>query len=281
MINIENPNMILLNPILSRLLTDFKRKQVSRFPIIAQVRNEFSIIFKDSRISYPKSDIKRIIGELNIDGLDDKNRQFIQLNSRLINNEKYAENNPDYYSRKTIDEKKVSKWMRDYLKPFSTDELIEKSAHHAESHVNTWVNQPKHLVNDLVNNSKSDIMKELYAMKQAGLQPLTDTFKKYMGEAMNAYEDWLVRNTKNFSRTHVFINPDESVMVTIKSKEGVQETTTCKNETTTYESLLDCPVILQQNITMLRMLDGVDFIAQVGYKASNIEFWIETHTDSE
>ena len=275
MINIINPNNIVLNPKLSALLTDFKRKQVSRFPINAEIENEYLIRFFDSRISYAQSTkIENIIGELKLDGLDDKNRQYIRIDSRLINNEKYSDYNINYYSRQTVDDKKVSKWMRDYLKPFSIDEIIDKTVYMAESKVEFWIDQPKNLVHDLVSSSKSDIMQELYAMKQAGLEPVTNTFKKYMGDAMNAYEDWLERKKKKFSRTHVFINPDESVVITIKDDES-------KSNTTTYESLAECPSIIQQNVTLLRMLEGDNFIPQVGMRSSKVEFWIETHTDSE
>jgi hypothetical protein len=239
------------------------------------VLSEYSIRFFDSRVSYaPNTKIANIIGELKLDGLDDKNRQYIRIDSRLINNEKYSDHNADYHSRQTVDDKKVSKWMRDYLKPFNVDEIIYKTKFMAESKVDFWIDQPKNLVNDLVMHNKSHIMEELYAMKQAGLEPITNTFKKYMGDAMNAYEEWLERRKKKFSNIHVFINPDESVVITTQDHED-------KNNTTIYESLAECPSTIQQNVTLLRMVEGDNFIPQVGMRSSKVEFWIETHTDSE
>jgi len=269
MINIINPNNLTLHKTLDKLLTEFKRKQVSRFAINAIIRAEGIIIFTDSRFPTPTTARKTndILGSLFIDGLDDKNRLIVSVSSRLITNDKFSAHNEDYHKRSTIDDKKVSKWLRDYIKPYSPIEITDKSERYADAQVSNWVEQSARFVGDFVRSDRMEVMEYLLEMKRQGLEPVTDKFRKYMKEGLPHYEEWLRRKAKRFSKVHVLVNPDESVMIT------------ANEETTFYESLQQAPETIQQNIALLRMGENTEFIPEIGYVVSHNEFWIETHTE--
>ena len=97
------------------LLTDFRRVQVSRFPIDVKATDNDNnrIAFVDSRFPTNTVHYKRNLAVLETNTVDDKGRKIYVLRSRLIKNEKYAQHNDDYHSRETTDLKKLSKFLRD------------------------------------------------------------------------------------------------------------------------------------------------------------------------
>ena len=113
MLNIINPEE--MNPIFTQLIADFRRTQVSRFPITVTARNSGAlIVFEDNRFPAKNTKVENVVGTLRDAGLDKNNKQTYEVRSRLINNEKYASHNDDYFSRTTNDPKKVSKFLKDY-----------------------------------------------------------------------------------------------------------------------------------------------------------------------
>jgi hypothetical protein len=97
------------------LLADFRRVQVSRFPIDVEATDNDNnrIYFVDSRFPTSVVNYKRNLAVLETNGVDDKGRRIYVLRGRLIKNEKYSEQNDDYHSRETNDLKKLSKYLRD------------------------------------------------------------------------------------------------------------------------------------------------------------------------
>jgi hypothetical protein len=66
---------------------------------------------------------------------------------------------------------------------------------------------------------------------------------------------------------HVAINPDDSVVITIMR--GDDKGSSIK------ESLDACPLFIQQNVGMLKMVNDNERIPEVGTKVNATQFWIE------
>ena len=153
------------------LLTDFRRVQVSRFPIdVRATDNDDNIIcFTDSRFPTNAVNYKRNLAVLETNGVDDKGRRVYVLRGRLIKNEKYAEHNDDYHSRETTDLKKLSKFLRDYVKPYSPLE-VSKMGSDVSDDLHAWRGEARRGFREVVGQvSESDVAEEVAYLKSVGV----------------------------------------------------------------------------------------------------------------
>lgn len=261
MLNIINPEEV--KPIFTQLLADFRRTQVSRFPINVTVRNYGSlIVFEDCRFPAKNTKVDFVVGTLRDAGLDKNNKQVYEIRSRLINNEKYAEHNDDYYSRTTNDPKKVAKFLKDYFKPFTPLEIKALTYRKFESHDDSWRDEFRWKLRDVTNIEPSDLFAEVQHLMSLGVEFHSDKFKRIVSEGMPMFTEHMRRRNESRKTTHIFINPDDSVNATFGEI------------TNTYQTLEEMPEDMQQQVAMLRMVEADTFIPEVGMKMSANTYWI-------
>jgi hypothetical protein len=261
MLNIINPEEI--NPIFTQLIADFRRTQVSRFAVNVKSINHGSlVVFEDSRFPTTTTKVQRIVGTLRDCGLDKKGKQLYEVRSRLINNEKYASHNDDYYSRTTNDPKKVSKFLKDYFKPFTPNEIAGLTSSKFNSHDDNWRDEFRWKLRETTTIEPSELFAEVQHLVSLGVEFQSDKFKRIVADGMPMFEEHMRRKNESRKATHVFINPDESAQATY----GVI--------TNTYQSMSDMPENMQQQVAMLRIVDVDTFIPEVGMKMSTNTYWI-------
>lgn len=263
MLNIKTPEEI--NPIFTQLLTDFRRIQVSRFPINVYSRNYGSLlVFEDSRFPAQNTRVQNIVGTLRDAGKDKNGKQLYEIRSRMINNEKYAEHNDDYYSKQTNDPKKISKYMKDYFKPFTPLEITQRSLSKFESHHESWRDELRWKLRDIVNLNADELVNEVVHLHAMGVEFKSDRFRKIVTEGVPMYEEHRRRQSVKVSGSacNVFVNPDESVQVTDNIASEL------------YQSMLEAPEYIQQQVAMLRLVEENTYIPEVGMKLSENTYWI-------
>jgi hypothetical protein len=261
MLNIINPEEI--NPIFTQLIADFRRTQVSRFPINVTARNHGElIIFEDSRFPAKNTKVHNIVGTLRDAGTDKNNKQQYEVRSRLINNEKFAAHNDDYYSRTTNDPKKVGKFLKDYFKPFTPNEIAGLTSSRFSSHDDEWRDEFRWKLRDVVAIEPSELFAEVQHLQALGVEFNSDKFKRIVTEGMPMFSEHMRRKNESRKVTHVFINPDDSVQATYKEI------------TSTYQTAEEMPKDMQQQVAMLRMVEADTFIPEVGMKMSTNTYWI-------
>jgi hypothetical protein len=256
-----------LSPRYVQLLADFRRTQISRFPVEVRVINAEFISFVDSRFPVSpnaSAGVRNSIGSVYSDG--DK----IVIESRLIQNEKYNMHNTDYHTRKTQDIRKVLKYMKEYLKPYTAQEVANRTMQSAKQ----AFNEHKEKAMWKARNYKLDDMDVLYEevmhMKMLGYEPKTNAVKKLIDEGFPALEQYMKTKDTEFPRVHVHIAPDESVTVAVLAKHSNLEMGAY-----THDSLAAAPTFIQQQVGLLKMMDKNTHVPDVGYKSSDTEFWIE------
>jgi hypothetical protein len=263
MLNITTPDEI--NPIFTQLVADFRRIQVSRFPINVYSRNHGSLlVFEDSRFPTQNTRVQNIVGTLRDAGKDKKGKQLYEIRSRMINNEKYAEHNDDYYSKQTNDPKKIAKYMKDYFKPFTPLEIAQRSLGKFESHHESWKDELRWKLRDIINPTSEELLGEVLHLHAMGVEFKSDRFRKIITEGVPMYEEHRRRQAVKVSggACNVFINPDESVQVTDNIASDV------------YQSLLEAPEYIQQQVAMLRLVEENSYIPEVGMKLGENTYWI-------
>lgn len=252
------------------LLMDFRRVQVSRFPIDVEASdNDNNIIyFVDSRFPTVLIHYTKNLAVLETNSVDDKGRRVYVLRSRLIKNEKYAAHNDDYHSRETTDIKKLSKFLRDYVKPYSPQEISEMGKN-VFVDFSDWQGEARHNYRQVASQvSCDDVVEEIAYLKSVGIQFRSDKFRDIAAKGLELYDEFKRRKDINIKNVHVYINPDESVQVTVAD-----------DKTYSYETLDSVPEIVRQQIAMLMMVDMKQYVPEVGKRTDEKMFWVHVNTN--
>jgi hypothetical protein len=253
------------------LLTDFRRVQVSRFPIEVKSASADAntIVFMDSRFPVDVIHWKRNLAVLQLNGRDDKGRRIFILHSRLIENEKYSEHNDDYHSRETTDIKKMAKFLRDYVKPYSPQEISEMGSDVRNDYYD-WQQEAQHQLRRIVGQlGSADIAEEVAYLKSVGVQFRSEKFREIATTGLELYEEAKRRKEASIVHAHVYIHPDDSVSVTVAD-----------GRTHAFETLDSVPEIVRQQVAMLMMVDMNQYVPEVGKRTKDKMFWVHVNTDT-
>ena len=210
MLVLKNEKQIELNPTFTQLLADFRRTHVSRFPVEVVVRHDDYIAFVDSRFPVAYEDtpnVNKILGAVFFS--DGK----LVVESRLIQNDKYNIHSSDYHTRKTQDTRKVLKYMKEYIKPYTAHEIANRTINVAEQAFDDHKTRVIWKAQDYRLFDVEAIYEELMHMKAIGYEPKTERVQKIMKEGFDHIEHSVRIKDKDFPRVHVYLAPDETVNV--------------------------------------------------------------------
>jgi hypothetical protein len=259
-------NMHELSDTLHKLIMDYRKVHISRYPVNVAVINNAFVSFIDSRFPVPSTEPLNDRNSLGSVYLAD---ETWVVYSRLIQNEKYNSNNADYRTKKSKDLRKIFKYMKEYLKPYSAQEIANRSLRGALSAHDDYKTKKMWQVRDYALNQQN-FYEELLHMQTVGYVPKTEGLRKALTEGLPVMQEAKEIEKKDFTKLHVYIAPDGMVTVSVLAKYVNMEM-----GTTTFESLESAPTLIQQHVGMLKMMDKDTHVPNVGYKSSDSEFWIE------
>lgn len=272
MLNLINPENFEGSEVI-KLVREFRRVQVSRFPIEVYFEHEGNagaVRFVDSRFS-PKTSVGRLHAET-----DDKGEFVWVLTSKAILNERFVRGNDRRHQKQTKDPKKMLRYLRDYIRPFSAKAIANASREIRGRHLDDWVGQAKSLMRDLCNLDRSDVMQEMIRMRAIGYKPQTEKFAQVMEQGLQAWEEANRRSNRQVMSVHVFINPDESIEIFCDDKLGYAG---INHGVTQFDNLEAAPTCIQQHVAMLRMMEDKAFVPEVGTKVNATNYWVEVHPE--
>lgn len=253
------------NPQMKQLVNEFRRVQVSRFPIdVVTLGDPSQLIvgFVDSRFPTDRTD--KMLGVLYVK--EDGERPTLTLDSRLIQNEKFARHNTDYHTKSTSDMKKMLKHMREFIKPFSGQEIAQRSYRGMEYTFDKWQGEPRTKIREVTQMlGMMEYVEALVGMHKTG--QLEPNIREVVEQCVPLYDDFLQRRNANMPIHHIALNPDDSVVFTIMKGQ--------EKGSKVVESLEECALEVQQAIGMLRMMNDGDRIPYVGLKVNSNEYWVE------
>jgi hypothetical protein len=254
-------------PQLKHLINEFRRVQVSRFPIEVVVEGDGTLIgFVDSRFPTDRFNVSNMLAMLYVENTGEK--PTIIIESRLIKNDKYAVHNDKYRTRSTHDIKKMFKYMKEYIKPFSGQEVAQKSYRGMQHEFEQWQTKAHWGIRESLRElDTKDWMEGIIKLQALGIEPPTEKFAELARTAIPQYEEHIRRQAMEEPNYHIHLNPDDSVVVTIMRGDD--------KGSSTKESLDACPLFIQQAVGMLRMVDDRERVPEVGTRVSPKEFWIE------
>jgi len=254
-------------PQFKHLINEFRRVQVSRFPIDVVVEKSGMLIgFVDSRFPTDRFNVSNMLAMLYVENAEEK--PTITIESRLINNEKFACHNDKFRTRSTHDLKKMFKYMKEYIKPFSGQEIAQKSYRGVQHEFEQWQMKPSWGVREAIRDlDHNDWMEGIVKLQALGIEPPTEKFAEIVRIGIPQFEEMKRREAMQEPNYNIHINPDDSVVVTIMR--GDDKSSSIK------ESMDACPMFIQQAVGMLKMMDDRERIPEIGTKVSSKEFWIE------
>lgn len=279
MLNVNIPDLHEdTRPALKQLLVDFRRVQVSRFPIEVK-QNPVApntIFFYDSRFMKESFDSNAVITRMDV-YTNDKGRETFRIRGRLISNDKYKITHKMHDARETTNPKVMFKWMKEYILPFTSTEIIHKMGGHVNTEHAEWVKEPLQGFAMKVNGlTKSDIAHELMHLITLGVEFKTDKFREIATEGLQLYNEGKERQAIKTDTLHVFIQPDESLLVT---RAATNDKFKKSAGTWTIEGMQAAPECIQQQIAMLRLTPTKQYVAQVGRMVDERTFWIHVNPD--
>jgi hypothetical protein len=258
----------MVNEEIKQVITEFRRTQVSKYPIIAKYNGGQVVGFIDSRFPtdrYSQQNMACILWW----GYNKQEKLEVTIESRLINNDKYSRHNSDYHTKKTTNPKNLLKYLKEYCKPFSAQEIAYRTWKNSREAFEEWKQQAYRDARRVCSFDWEDIIDELVNMKTVGYIPRSEKIQKAL--AGDGLDKWTIhKEIKDItsSKTHVFINDTDGAVTVTK---GDAQEPDVKH----YDKLDDAPEYVQQHIGMLRMMDNKSFVPHMGYKANDREFWLE------
>ncbi len=262
-------------------ITSMRRSHVSRFPVdvVSTDERPRTIRFIDTRFPTDRTHVDACLAILKFTDTDTSNRLIYEVTSRLIQNEKFAVRNPSYHMKQTTDLKKVVKMLREYAKPYSALEITKKfDSMEPSADYEMWVQSPRDQFNTLVHGLRStDIAEEIIYLRSVGVQFRSEKFNKVASSGIELYEESKRRRDTKVAIMLVFIQPDNSVIVTTSSE---SDEANMPAGSWTYESMEAAPTCVQQQVAMLRMCDSMSYVPEVGRNAQegNV-FWIQVNPE--
>jgi hypothetical protein len=264
MLNVINQEA-LVNHDLLQLLKDYRRIQVSRYPVDVHCGPRL-LEFKDSRVD---------LADIGTVWYDPHESNFV-VSSPVIKNERYASYNSKYHQRVSKDLKKILKYMKDYIRLYTPYEIAKATERTAEENVDRWKQQAYSSVIGTVHVNREIVMQEVLRMHAVGYVPQTPAFAALMEKGIPAWEESQRRSNRKVMQIHVFINPDETVDIFCEDKMGYGG---INQGVTSYPSMEATPQCVQQQVAMLRMTEDATFVPEVGTKITSRTYWVDIYPE--
>lgn len=262
-----------LEPRLANLVAQFRRIQVSKFPLIAVEAGSCMVRFIDSRFQGESDKRDKVVGELFLetrDLSDGATEEVFVVQSKLINIGRY--NSDRKHQKITKDEAKTLKNLQEYIRPFNPTQISNRTKGIAWDKLQNWKWDARRQARDSMGFDMNVIYEEVKRMKDLGIRAQTEKFQKAMDEGVEKYEEARkAEAVDERSLAHVFINPDDSVELRLLNEGEAYAT---KDICSHYASVDEMPYELSSKIAMLRMTEAETFVPYVGTKVDDRTFWL-------
>lgn len=244
---------------LKEVLDVVARTHVSRSPVRVNLHGSNIATFTDDR--FPD---KAVLARLEV--MRDMGMFVYSVESRRIKNDKYSLGSAGYHIKKSKNKTNILKLLKsELLQPYPHKEIMGWTSNTAVIQVREWVSQMERQFNTVCRDIENvDIIEELKWLHEMGVTFRSSAINKLVTEGIPIYEEYKYRKNSKRQHIHVLINTDGRVYT--HNRNATQETE--------YASFDELPEDIRTNIALLRMHDKGSFVPEVGWRISDIEYWI-------
>jgi hypothetical protein len=185
------------------------------------------------------------------------------VESKKIQNEKYAYHSEGYHIRQSKDMKKALKVALQFLKPLGYDDILDNCREGLSRGLNKLREPAREKLHENLSLQRSDIAQEVAHMIASGYQPSTAAFKNALdllikeGAELKRMQDYKPR------ACFVWVKPN-SLSYKFSDETQVTECT----------SMDDVPEFVRNKLAVLQIAKNGDAIADVGVRVSDITYWV-------
>jgi hypothetical protein len=260
-------------PVRKEMVAFFKAFKDKRYNIVPCIDDNTKTIWKRSDdgesiaipvyntlgITFPDATDFRS-GKLHIMG--DAEVQYC-VESKKIENEKYACHSDGYNIRQSKDVKKALKVAMTYLKPLTYDDILDRCRdplHRGIEHLRSPARERLH---ERLSIQRNDIAQEVAHMIASGYVPSTKAFKDAL--------DLLVKDGAELKRMQDY--KPRACFVWVKPN-SLSYKFTDEMQVTECTSMDDVPEFVRNKLAVLQIAKNGDAIADVGVRVSDITYWV-------
>jgi hypothetical protein len=249
---------------------------------VLQVQNDDGAIKKfytDVTVYIEGSDyVVGVIGHGKKYGIKEVDKSVYMIQSRKINNEKFAEHRDQYWMSFVSDHKKSVRLALSKLVPYSPKEMANITIRDFKDHIETVRNGVRSGVSNLISplSDRNILMREMRNLIAQNTMFVTEEFQKAAAGFIKAEEEWNEVRNKPVHGYYVYVR-----MVGSEQWVDIVEATDAQK----YHSVEHCPVTsipvsdvpedIQGKVAVLSMGALGQYMQGVGVRTTEKSFWLE------
>lgn len=185
------------------------------------------------------------------------------VESKKIENEKYACHSDGFNIRQSKDVKKALKIAMTYLKPLGYDDILDRCRDPLHRGIEKLRSPAREKLHDNLSIQRSDVAQEVAHMIASGYVPSTKAFKDAL--------DLLVKDGAELKRMQDY--KPRACFVWVKPN-SLSYRFTDEMQVTECTSMDDVPEFVRNKLAVLQIANNGDAIADVGIRVSDITYWV-------
>ena len=195
------------------------------------------------------------------------NRKLVfRIISRKDQTEKHAYDRERRRSKETKDPKKLLNIMLKLIVPFTPHDISDGFAPLADREIANWRREFYEEGYRAFSDMGADaLVQEVKHLISLGVEFKTDAFKKLVTGALPKYEEYRKRARYDPKCYFVNIREGKGIDVTMRNNDTFLEH---------YNKFEDMPALLQEGVSLLKMLGDEEAMLPIGYKITSNTFWV-------
>jgi hypothetical protein len=185
------------------------------------------------------------------------------VESKKIENEKYAYHSDGYNIRQSKDMKKALKIAMTYLKPLGYDDVLNNCRDQLSNGIENLRSPARERLHERLSVQRSDMAQEVAHMIASGYVPSTKAFKDAVD--LIAQEGAELRRMQDYKprACFVWVKPN-----------SLSYRFTDETQVTECTSMDDVPEFVRNKLAVLQIAKNGDAITDVGIRVSDITYWV-------
>jgi hypothetical protein len=211
-------------------------------------------------------------------GIKEAEKSVYMINSRKIQNEKFAEHRDQYYMSFVNDHKKAVRLALSKLVPYSPKEMANISIYDFKSHIEGVRADVQRGVSSLVSplSDRNILMREMRNLIAQNTMFVTEEFQKAAAGFIKAEEEWNEVRNKPVHGYYVYVRMvGDEQWVDIVEATDAQKYRSVDHCPVTSTPVSDVPEDIQGKVAVLSMADIGQYMQGVGVRTTEKSFWLE------
>lgn len=253
---------------------DNKTKQVQ-----ADVSGTWVKFYTDVTVYIDGSDyVVGVIGFGSDYGIKSSDKLTYMIQSRKINNDKFADHRDQYFMSFVSDHKKAVRLALSKLVPYSPKEMANITIRDFKDHIETVRNTVRSGLHGLIGplTDRNILMREMRNLIAQNTMFVTEEFQRAAAGFIKAEAEWEEVRNKPVHGYYVYVRMvgDEQWVDIIEATDA-QQYNSVEHCPVTSTPVSDVPEDIQGKVAVLSMADRGQYMQGVGMRVSDKAFWLE------